>query len=103
RKPIYADSIRENLIHIFADGSYRLNMKYFGYLDSDSMTNAHFAELFEGPARRPETAITRREMDLAASIQTVTEEVVLKTCRYLRDVTGKTNLVMAGGVALNCV
>lgn len=102
-RPVHADVIREKLIHILPDGSFRLNMDYFGYLDSDRMTNNAFDSLFGGPARRPESAITRREMDLAASVQEVTEEVVLKMARHLRESTGQTKLVMAGGVALNCV
>ena len=102
-KPVYADAIRENLIDIRKDGSFRLNMEYFGYLDSDRMTNAKFANLFGGAERRRESPITRREMDIAASVQKVTEEAVLKTARHLSELTGKTNLVMAGGVALNCV
>ena len=102
-KPVFADSIRNNLIDIKDDGSFRLNMDFFGYLDSDRMTNKKFDSLFEGPARSPESRITRREMDLAASIQKVSEEIVLKVARYLRDLTGMSDLVMAGGVALNCV
>jgi carbamoyltransferase len=102
-EPIYAEAIRRELIDIRADGSFRLNMDYFGYLDGLVMTNARFARLFGGPARQPETALARREMDLAASIQLVTEEVVLKLARFAREVTGKRHLCMAGGVALNCV
>lgn len=102
-KPVYADSIRSALIDLKDDGSYRLNMRYFGYLDSASMTNAEFDDLFGGPARQPESRITQREMDLAASIQVVTEDAVLKIARHLRDLTGLPNLCMAGGVALNCV
>lgn len=102
-RPIYADTIRESLIDIRDDGSFRLNMEYFGYLDSDRMTSEKFGELFGGPERQPETRISRREMDLAASIQSVTEEAVMKTAKHLRELTGKSNLVMAGGVALNCV
>lgn len=102
-KPVYADVMRDKLIDVRPDGSFRLNMDFFGYLDSDTMTNDKFAELFGGAARSPESRITRREMDLAASIQKVTEEVVLKVSRYLRNLTGQKNLVMAGGVALNCV
>ncbi|HEV7643599.1 MAG TPA: carbamoyltransferase [Pyrinomonadaceae bacterium] len=102
-KPVYADAIREQLIDIKDDGSFRLNMEYFGYLDSDRMTNEKFARVFDGEARAPESAITRREMNLAASVQAVTEEIVLKTARHLRELTGKKNIVMAGGVALNCV
>ncbi|MCP4618210.1 MAG: carbamoyltransferase [Bradyrhizobium sp.] len=102
-KPVYADSIRSALIDLKDDGSYRLNMQYFGYLDSSSMTNAEFDKLFGGPPRKPESRITQREMDLAASIQAVTEDAVLKIARHLRDLTGLPNLCMAGGVALNCV
>ncbi len=102
-KPVYADTIREKLIDIKDDGSFRLNMEFFGYLDTDRMTNENFAELFAGDARAPESAITRREMNLAASVQAVTEEIVLKTARHLRELSGKKNIVMAGGVALNCV
>lgn len=102
-EPVYADLIREKLIDIRDDGSFRLNMEYFGYLDSDRMTNERFAKLFGGAERKPESPITRREMNIAASVQKITEEAVLKTARHLREITGKTNLVMAGGVALNCV
>jgi carbamoyltransferase len=102
-KPRFADLIRERLVTIREDGSILLDMNYFGFLDGLEMTNRRFAELFGGPPRAPESAITRREMDLAASIQAVTEEVMLKTARYARAVTGKSNLCMAGGVALNCV
>lgn len=102
-KPVYADKIREHLIDVKDDGSFRLNMDYFGYLDTERMTNEKFAELFVGPARVSESDISRREMNLAASVQAVTEEIVLKTARHLRELTGKKNIVMAGGVALNCV
>jgi carbamoyltransferase len=102
-EPIYADLIRDELIDVREDGSFRLNLKYFGYLDGLTMTNKAFAELFGGPARAPESALTKKEMDLAASIQVVTNEVMLKMARYARAVTGKRNLCLAGGVALNCV
>jgi carbamoyltransferase len=102
-EPIYADVIRDELIDVREDGSFRLNLKYFGYLDGLTMTNKAFAELFGGPAREPESALTKKEMDLAASIQDVTNEVMLKMARYARAVTGKRNLCLAGGVALNCV
>jgi carbamoyltransferase len=101
--PRYEDTIRAHLIDIRDDGSYRLNTRYFGFLDSKTMVNEAFEELFGGPPRRPESRITRREMDLAASIQKVTEDVVLRLARHARDLTGMSNLVMAGGVALNCV
>src|SRR5947199_8760525 len=80
-----------------------MNMYYFGYLDGLEMTNGKFSSLFGGLARAPESPITQREMDLAKSIQDVTEEIVLKLARHAREITGKRNLCMAGGVALNCV
>ena len=101
--PRYYQAMREHLIDLRPDGSYRLDTAYFGYLASNVMTNERFAALFGGPARAPESPITRREMDLAASVQKLTEEVVLATARHLRLVTDKPKLVMAGGVALNCV
>jgi carbamoyltransferase len=102
-QPRYYDLIRQHLIDVREDGSYRLNTSYFGYLDSPSMTGERFAGLFGGPARLPESPITLREMDLAASVQQITEEIVFSTARHLRTTTGEKNLVMAGGVALNCV
>jgi carbamoyltransferase len=102
-RPIYADRIRDHLVHVLPDGSLRLDTDYFGFVDSLVMTNDRFASLFGGPPRTPESRITRREMDLAASIQQVTEEVVLACARHARELTGCANLVMAGGVALNCV
>ncbi len=102
-EPKYYDTIRKHLLDLRDDGSYRLDTSYFGYLDGMVMTNESFHALFGGPPRQPEGRITRREMDLAASVQKVTEEVVLRTARHLRKVTGEKNLVMAGGVALNCV
>ncbi len=102
-EPKYYDAIREHLIDVRDDGSYCLDTSHFGYIDGMVMTGESFASLFGGPARQPESRITRREMDLAASVQKVTEEVVLKMARHLRTTTGEKNLVMAGGVALNCV
>jgi carbamoyltransferase len=102
-RPIYVDLIREKLIHIREDGSYRLDTSYFGYLESNVMTNARFAELFGGPPREPESNITQREMDLAASIQNVLEGAVLKLAQRVKKLTGERHLVLAGGVALNCV
>jgi carbamoyltransferase len=99
----YADIIKRELIDVREDGSFRLNMDYFGYLDGLVMTNDRFAALFGGPARAPESRITPREMDLAKSIQQVTEEIVVKLARHAREITGKRNLCLAGGVALNCV
>ncbi len=102
-QPKYADIIRDKLMHVLEDGSFRLDTSYFGYLDSQVMTNARFDELFGGPARKLEAPITRRQMDLAASVQLVTEEVMLKLVAHVTKMTGTKNLVMAGGVALNCV
>jgi carbamoyltransferase len=102
-KPRYAEVIRDKLIAVRPDGSFRLDTSYFGYLTGDRMTNARFEELFGGPPREPESRITRREMDLAASIQAVTEDVVLAIARHLRAVTDLPDLCLAGGVALNCV
>ena len=102
-QPRYADRIRDELIDIRDDGSFRLNTSAFGYLDSPLMTNPRFEELFGGPARKLDSLITRREMDLAASIQLVTEEIVLKLVAHLVKLTRTKNVVMAGGVALNCV
>ena len=101
--PKYVDDIKRHLLQIREDGSIWLNMDYFGYLDGLTMTNEKFNRLFGGPPRRPESEISQREMDLAASIQVVTEEIMLKMARYARAVTGKRHLCMAGGVALNCV
>jgi carbamoyltransferase len=102
-EPVYADVIKDKLIRIREDGSFHLDMEYFGYLDDLKMTNERFAALFGGPARAPESPITKREMDLARSIQVVTEEIMQKIARYARAITGKKNLCLAGGVALNCV
>ncbi len=102
-EPRYADLIREHLVDIKPDGSIRLALEHFGYLDGLVMTNERFARVFGGPARRPEDRITRREMDLARSIQDVLTDVVLRIARHVRKETGEKHLVMAGGVALNCV
>ncbi|MBQ6669590.1 MAG: carbamoyltransferase [Deltaproteobacteria bacterium] len=101
-KPVYRDKILKHLIDIKKDGSFRLNMEYFAYCYSDVMVGRKFARLFDGPRRTPESPITQREMDLAASIQSVTEEIMLRIARFTRETTGLANLVMAGGVALNC-
>jgi carbamoyltransferase len=102
-EPVYADRIREHLIDVKADGSFRLNLDYFGYVEGMRMISPRFEALFGGPPRAPESRITRREMDLAASIQAVTNEIVVAMARHLRQQTGKSSLVLAGGVALNCV
>jgi carbamoyltransferase len=102
-EPTYRDLILEHLLDLKDDGSFRLNMDYFGYLDDLVMTNERFEALFKGPARKPEHPITPREINIARSIQEVTEEIVLRMGRHAREVTGKENLCLAGGVALNCV
>ena len=102
-KPIYAQTILDKLLDLRADGSFRLHLDYFGYVDGLTMTNRKFADLFGGPARAPEAKMTQRECDLAASIQEVTERIVLAMARHAREMTGKTQLCLAGGVALNCV
>ena len=102
-EPRYVDLILRELIDLKEDGSYKLNLKYFGYCQGLTMTNRLFARLFGGPPRRPETRISQREMDMAASIQHVIEEAVMRTARHIRQATGENNLVLAGGVALNCV
>lgn len=102
-EPIYAELIKEHLISIKDDGSFELNMDYFPYEYDLKMINQKFCKLFNGPERKPESDITKREMDIAASIQVVTEEVMLRLARMIRQETGQRNIVMAGGVALNCV
>lgn len=101
-EPVYVNKIKDNIIDIKDDGSYSLNMSYFGYLDSDIMTNEKFHSLFDIEPRKPESKLTKKYMDIAASIQQVTEEIVLKIAKNLAKETGEENLVMAGGVALNC-
>jgi carbamoyltransferase len=102
-EPKYTDIIKKELIDIKDDGSFRLNMEYFDYLAGQRMTNDKFAGLFDGPRRAPESKMTQREMDLARSVQSVTEEVTLKMANHVHKTTGMKNLVLAGGVALNCV
>jgi carbamoyltransferase len=102
-EPIYQDAILDKLLDLKADGSFRLDMSYFGYCNRDVMTSKKMAELFGGPPRTPESEITQREMDIAASIQRVTEEIVLRIARFAHQLTGANKLTMAGGVALNCV
>ena len=101
--PIYADLILENLIDLRKDGSYVLNMDYFGYLSTMVTTNEKFHDLMGGPPREAESRITQREMDLAASVQKVTEIAVIRLAKTAKKITGSKNLVLAGGVALNCV
>ncbi|MFN7805336.1 MAG: carbamoyltransferase [Planctomycetaceae bacterium] len=102
-EPRYADLIREKLVDIKPDGSLRLDLSYFDYCLGQRMTSPKFAQLFGGPPRPPESPLTEREMDLAASIQVVTEEVMLKMARHVHAETGLKNICLAGGVALNCV
>jgi len=101
--PIYVNTIKEHLVDIAEDGSFILNMDYFNYTSGLTMTNDKFHNLFNGTPRKSESTITQKEMDLAASIQKVTEEVMIKMARYARNETGAKNLCLAGGVALNCV
>lgn len=103
--PKYEDIIREKLIDIKEDGSFRLNLDYFDFQYGRTMTNDKFAELFGGPRREPESLITQREMDIAASAQKVVEDIILRLVRHAKDKygCGIDNLVLAGGVALNCV
>ena len=102
-QPTYADLILDKLLDLKADGTFRLDMQYFNYCTGLTMTNRRFDELFGGPPREAEGALTQREMDIAASIQVVTEEVVLRLANTLHEETGESNLCLAGGVALNCV
>ena len=102
-EPKYVDKIKNHLIDIKDDGSFRLNMDYFNYCVGLTMTSKKFHNLFDGEPRQPETSITQKEMDIAASIQKVTEEVIIKMADNISKTTGQENLCLAGGVALNCV
>jgi carbamoyltransferase len=102
-QPEYVDLIKKNLLTIYEDGSIFMDMSYFNYGNGMTMTSSKFHELFGGKPRKSETEIRQKDMDLAASIQVVTEEIVLKIANYAHKQTGSDNLVMAGGVALNCV
>jgi carbamoyltransferase len=102
-RPSYEDLILSELVDLKDDGSLRLNLTYFDFLGGLRMTNKRFSRLFGGPPRKPETEITRREMDLAASIQSVTEEVILRMVRHVHRETKLKRLCLAGGVSLNCV
>ncbi|HEU4597075.1 MAG TPA: carbamoyltransferase [Pyrinomonadaceae bacterium] len=102
-EPRYVKTILDELIDLRADGSLRLNMKYFNFAHGLTMTNARFDELFGGPPRAVEGELTQREMDLARSVQEVTEEAMLRMARHAHKITGERNLCLAGGVALNCV
>lgn len=102
-EPRYADLIREKLITVAEDGSFQLDMSYFDYATGLTMTNGKFDALFGGAPRNPEADLTQREMDLAASVQKVTEDVVVRLAKGIAEETGERNLCLAGGVALNCV
>ena len=102
-EPKFADAIRRELIEVKPDGSFRLNLDYFNFLRGTTMTNKKFCQLFGGPSRGAEEKIERRHMDVARSIQVVTEEIMLKLARHAKGITGAKNLCLAGGVALNCV
>ncbi|MCK9280495.1 MAG: carbamoyltransferase [Melioribacteraceae bacterium] len=102
-EPKYVDLILSELMDLKEDGSFKMNMKYFDYAAGLTMTNKNFDKLFGGEPRKPESKLTQREMDLARSVQDVTEEVMLRMARHIRKETGERNLVLAGGVALNCV
>ncbi len=102
-EPKYADLILDRLIDLKQDGSFRMDMEYFDYLGGMTMTNDKFASVFGHPARKSETQLGQKEMDIAASLQKVTEEIMIKMARHIRELTGMKNLCLAGGVALNCV
>ena len=102
-EPVYADLIRKHLVKIFDDGSIWMDQSYYNYAGGLTMTSKKFDALFGGPPRRRESPISQREMDLAASVQLVTEEIMLKMARHAHQLTGMKHLCLAGGVALNCV
>ncbi len=102
-EPKYVNTIYEHLIDLKEDGSFKMNMEYFDYCAGLTMTGPGFAALFGGPPRQPESPLTQREMDLACSLQAVTEEIMLRMARHVHRETGEKQLVLAGGVALNCV
>ncbi len=102
-QPVYKDLILEHLMDLKEDGSFRMDMSYFNYCQGLTMTSDKLHRLFGAPPKQPESEVTQREMDLAASVQAVTEEVMLRTARHVHRETGMKNLVLAGGVALNCV
>jgi carbamoyltransferase len=102
-EPRYAGLIYDHLLDLREDGSFHLNMEYFNYCQGLTMTSERFHRLFGGPPRAPESEVTQRDMDLARSLQDVTEEVMLRMARHVRKETGERNLCLAGGVALNCV
>jgi len=102
-RPRYVQTILDNLVDLREDGSLRMDMRYFNYCQGLTMTNRAFDALFGGPPRQPESPLTEREMDLARSVQDVTEEAMLRMAKHVHKMTGEKNLCLAGGVALNCV
>jgi carbamoyltransferase len=102
-EPKYQDLIKDNLINIHDDASFSLNLDYFAFIKGKRMISSKFEDLFGGPARKSESAITQKECDLAASVQKVAEKVMLKLAKYAMKITGEKNLCLAGGLALNCV
>ncbi|OHB66728.1 MAG: hypothetical protein A2V70_08225 [Planctomycetes bacterium RBG_13_63_9] len=102
-EPVYAERILEKLVDLKEDGSFRMDMSYFDYCQGLTMTSRKFERLFGGPARKAEAPLSQREMDMAASVQAVTEEIMLRAARHVHRQTGSSNLCLAGGVALNCV
>ncbi|MEQ9008335.1 MAG: carbamoyltransferase N-terminal domain-containing protein, partial [Ekhidna sp.] len=102
-EPTYVDTILKHLLTIYDDGSIKLNLDYFGFRDSQKLTNKKWDHLFNGPPREPESVISKRELDLAASIQKITEIVIMKMAKYVKQLTSERYLCLAGGVALNCV
>ncbi len=102
-EPTYADLIRDRLLDLKPDGSFRMDMRYFNYCSGLTMTSGRFHRLFGGPPRRPESPIEQKQMDLAASVQVVTEEILMRMARYVHQSTGLNRLCLAGGVALNAV
>ncbi len=102
-EPKYVQKIYDRLIDLRDDGSFKMNMEYFSYNTGLTMTNGKFDKLFDGPPRKPESKLTQREMDLARSVQDVTEEIMIRMARNIKKMTGEKYLCLAGGVALNCV
>jgi carbamoyltransferase len=102
-QPKYVQKIYDNLLDLKEDGSFAMNMDFFEYPTGLKMTNSNFSELFDGPERLPESELTQREMDLARSVQEVTEEIMIRMARNVKKETNEKNLCLAGGVALNCV
>jgi carbamoyltransferase len=102
-EPTYVKTIMDHLIDLKEDGSFRMDMSYFNYCQGLTMTSKKFEDLFGGPPRRPDSLLTQKDMDLAASVQKVTEEAMLRSARHVHKLTGMKNLCLAGGVALNCV